>query len=92
MPKRRPEPSQTWWTFLANRARDLVSIEFFTVPTARWRVLFVLVVLAHHRRHVIHFNITAHPTAAWTAQQIVDAFPNDSTTFSSSASDICAAS
>jgi putative transposase len=49
-----------------------------TVPTARLRVLFVLVVLAHHRRHVIHFNITEHPTAAWTAQQIVDAFPNDS--------------
>jgi hypothetical protein len=49
-----------------------------TVPTARLRVLFVLVVLAHHRRHVIHFNITEQPTAAWTAQQIVDAFPDDS--------------
>ena len=78
MSKRRPEPSQTWRTFLANHARDLVSIDFFTVPTARLRVLFVLVVLAHHRRHVIHFNITEHPTAAWTAQQIVDAFPDDS--------------
>jgi transposase InsO family protein len=78
MPKRRPEPSQTWRTFLANHARDLVSIDFFTVPTARLRVLFVLVALAHHRRHVIHFNITEHPTAAWTAQQIVDAFPDDS--------------
>jgi putative transposase len=78
MPKRRPEPSQTWRTFLANHARDLVSIDFFTVPTARLRVLFVLVVLAHHRRHVIHFNISEYPTAAWTAQQIVDAFPNDS--------------
>jgi len=48
------------------------------VPTARLRVLFVLVVLAHHRRRVIHFNVTEHPTAHWTAQQIVDAFPNDS--------------
>jgi hypothetical protein len=57
-------PSQTWRTFLANHARDLVSIDFFTVPTARLRVLFVLVVLAHHRRHVIHFNITEQPTAA----------------------------
>jgi putative transposase len=56
----------------------LVSIDFFTVPTARLRVLFVLVVLAHHRWHVIHFNITEHSTAAWTAQQIVDAFPDDS--------------
>jgi hypothetical protein len=53
MPKRRPEPSQTWRTFFANHARDLVSIDFFTVPTARLRLLFVLVVLAHHRRRVL---------------------------------------
>ena len=78
MPKRRTPPSQTWRTFLANHVRDLVSIDFFTVPTARLRVLFVLVVLAHHRRRVVHFNVTEHPTAAWTAQQIVDAFPDDS--------------
>jgi hypothetical protein len=78
MPKRRPEPSQTWRTFLANHIADLVSIDFFTVPTARLRVLFVLVILAHHRRRVVHFNVTEHPTATWTAQQIVDAFPNDS--------------
>jgi putative transposase len=77
MPKRRPQPSQTWRTFLANHVRDLVSIDFFTVPTARLRVLFVLVVLAHHRRRVVHFNVTEHPTAAWTAQQIVDTFPDD---------------
>ena len=78
MPKRRTPPSQTWRTFLTNHVRDLVSIDFFTVPTARLRVLFVLVVLAHHRRRVLHFNVTEHPTAAWTAQQIVDAFPDDS--------------
>ena len=78
IPKRRTPPSQTWRTFLANHVRDLVSIDFFTVPTARLRVLFVLVVLAHHRRRVVHFNVTEHPTAAWTAQQIVDAFPDDS--------------
>ena len=48
------------------------------VPTAGLRVLFVLVVLAHHRRRVVHFNVTEHPTARWTAQQIVDAFPDDS--------------
>src|SRR2546425_6041452 len=81
MPKRRPLPSQTWRTFLANHVRDLVSLDFFTVPTARLRVLFVLVVLAHHRRRVVHFNVTEHPTAHWTAQQIVDAFPNDSAPF-----------
>ena len=70
--------AQTWRAFLANHVRDLVSIDFFTVPTARLRVLFVLVVLAHHRRRVVHFNVTEHPTAAWTAQRRVDAFPDDS--------------
>ena len=78
IPKRRPQPSQTWRTFLANHVRDVVSIDFFTVPTARLRVLFVLIVLAHHRRRVLHFNVTEHPTAHWTAQQLVDAFPEDS--------------
>jgi putative transposase len=78
LPKPRRSPSQTWRTFLDNHVQDLVSIDFFTVPTARLRVLFVLVVLAHHRRRVVHFNITEHPTAAWTTQQIVDAFPYDS--------------
>jgi putative transposase len=56
---------------------ELVSIDFFTVPTATFRVLFVLVVLAHHRRRVIHFNVTEHPTASWTGQQMVEAFPED---------------
>src|SRR4030095_12508502 len=78
LPKRRSPPSQTWRTFLTNHVRDLVSIDFFTVPTARLRVLFVFVVLAHDRRRVLHFNVTEHPTAAWTAQQIVAAFPDDS--------------
>src|SRR6267378_3815251 len=78
MPKRRPRPSQTWRTFLDNHVRGLASLDFFTVPTARLRVLFVLVVLAHHRRRVVHFNVTEHPTAHWTAQQIVDAFPDAS--------------
>ena len=70
---------QTWRTFLANHVQDLVSMDFFTVPTASLRVLFVLVVLAHHRRRVVHFNVTEHPTALWTARQIVDAFPEDTT-------------
>jgi len=78
MPNRRPQPSQIWRTFLANHVRDLVSIDFFTVPTARLRVLFVLLVLAHHRRRVVHFNVTEHPTAHWTAQQIVNTFPDES--------------
>ena len=78
LPKRRTPPSQTWRTFLANHARDLVSLDFFTVPPVGLRVLFVLVVLAHHRRRVVHVNVTEHPTADWTAQQIVNAFPDDS--------------
>ena len=69
---------QTWRTFLANHIRDLVSLDFFTVPTASLRVLFVLVVLAHHRRRVLRFDVTEHPTAVWTAQQIVETFPNES--------------
>src|SRR5256712_9532773 len=78
LPKRRSPPSQTWRTFLTNLVRDLVSLDFFTVPTVRLRVLFFLSVLAPHRRRVVHFNVTEHPTAHWTAQQIVDAFPDDS--------------
>ncbi len=73
---RRP-PSQTWRTFLDNHARDIVAIDFFSVPTATFRILFAFVVLRHDRRRVVHFNVTAHPTAEWTAQQIVEAFPDD---------------
>jgi putative transposase len=72
---RRP-PSQTWKTFLHNHLGELVSIDFFTVPTATMRVLFVFIVLEHRRREVLHFNVTEHPTAAWTSQQIVEAFSN----------------
>lgn len=77
MPKRRVPPSQTWRTFLDNHFCEMVAIDFLTVPTATFRALFVLVVLAHDRRRVIHFNVTEHPTAEWTAQQIVEAFPEE---------------
>ena len=73
----RKPPSPTWRAFLTNHVPDLVSVDFFTVPTVRFKVLFVLLVLVHHRRRVIHFNVTEHPTAQWTAQQIVEAFPWD---------------
>jgi putative transposase len=73
---RRP-PSQTWRTFLTNHVATLGSVDFFTVPTVTGRILFVFVVLLHHRRRIVHFNVTEHPTAAWTAQQIVEAFPDD---------------
>jgi putative transposase len=77
MPKVRNPPSQTWRTFLDNHYRELVSIDFLTVPTATFRVLYVLVVLAHDRRCVVHFNVTKHPTAAWTAQQMIEALPDE---------------
>lgn len=77
LPQKRQPPSQTWKTFLDNHLNQLVSIDFFTVPTATFRVLFVFVVLAHRRRRVVHFNVTEHPTAAWTAQQILEAFADD---------------
>ena len=73
----RNPPSQTWRTFLDNHLTDIVAIDFFTVPTATFRVLFAFVVMRHERRHIVHFNVTAHPCAAWTAQQIVEAFPHD---------------
>ncbi len=77
MVRRRKPPSPTWRAFLANHAKNLVSIGFFTVATARFEILFVFLILAHSRRRVVHFNITAHPTARWTAQQVVEAFPWD---------------
>jgi len=75
--RHRKPPSQTWRTFLDNHVRDIVAVDFFTVPTATFRILFCFVILRHHRRMVVHFNVTAHPTARWTAQQIVEAFPYD---------------
>ena len=69
--------SQSWRAFLTNHARDIVSVDFFTVPTATFRVLFVFLVLSNKRRRVIHFNVTEFPTATWTGQQIVNAFPWD---------------
>ena len=75
-------PSQTWRTFLKNHMPDTVGVDFFTMPTATFRVLYAFIVLCHHRRRVVHFNVTEHPTAQWTAQQIVEAFPeNDAPRF-----------
>jgi putative transposase len=77
LPRKQRPPSQTWRVFIDNHIHELVSIDFFTVPTATFRVLFVLVIVAHRRGRVIHFNVTEHPTAAWTAQQVLEAFPED---------------
>ncbi|UCE58619.1 MAG: hypothetical protein JSU63_14385 [Phycisphaerales bacterium] len=76
--RHRKPPSQTWRTFLDNHVRDIVAVDFFTVPTATLRILFAFALLHHDHRKVVHFNVTAHPTAEWAAQQIVEAFPEDS--------------
>ena len=70
-------PSQTWQTFLKNHMKNMISIDFFTVPTATFRILFVLVILSHRRRQIVHFNVTTNPSTRWTAQQIIEAFPWD---------------
>ena len=77
MVRGRKPPSQTWRTFLENHSQQLVSIDFFTVPTIRFQVLYVFLVLAHDRRRILHCNVTAHPTAEWTGQQLREAFPFD---------------
>ena len=71
---RRP-PSQTWTTFLANHVGQIMAADFFVVPTVTCRLLFVLVILAHERRRVVHIAVTDQPSAAWTAQQLREAFP-----------------
>jgi transposase InsO family protein len=77
MPRRRKPPSQTWRSFLDNHVDMLVSVDFFTVPTVFFDVLYVFVVLAHCRRQIVHVNVTANPSAQWTAQQMANAFPWD---------------
>ncbi len=74
-PKKSPSP--TWRAFLDNHVKDLVSVDFFVVPTVMFKVLFVFIVLVHARRRVVHVNVTEHPTAQWTAQQVSEAFPWD---------------
>jgi transposase InsO family protein len=77
--RQRKPPSQTWRTFLDNHVKSLVSVDFFTVPTVRFKILYVFLVLAHDRRRILHVAVTAHPTAEWTAQQLRETFPWDST-------------
>ncbi len=73
MVRRRGPPSQSWRTFLQNHSKELISLDFLTVPTASFQVLLVLVILSNDRRRILHFNVTDQPTAAWTSQQLVEA-------------------
>lgn len=79
MPRRLPNAklSQSWRTFLKNHANKC-SIDFFVVPSATFKIIFVLIILRHSNREIVHFNISANPTAQWTAQQVVEAFPDNS--------------
>ena len=75
MVRRRGPASPTWMTFLRTHAAEMISRDFFVVPTVKHQVLFVFLILMHHRRRVLHFHVTPNPSARWTAQQIVEAFP-----------------
>jgi len=78
MVRHRKPPSQTWRTFLANHMKDMVSSDFFVVPTVFFRVFFVFVILSHDRRRPVHAAVTEYPTAEWVAHQLLEAFPWDS--------------
>lgn len=65
-------PSQSWRTFLHNHAKDTISLDFFVVPTATFKVLFVLLILSNDLRNILHFNVTRHPAAKWTARQLLE--------------------
>jgi putative transposase len=77
MIRRTKPPSQTWRTFLENHAGEIAAVDYFTVPAVTFRILFCFLVLLHERRRIIHFNVTANPSAPWAAQQVIEAFPFD---------------
>jgi len=73
----RPESRQNWRTFMKNHREVIAAMDFFTVPTASFRLLYVLFVIRHGRRDIVHWNITEHPSAQWVSQQMREAFPYD---------------
>lgn len=74
----RPESRQNWRTFIKNHREVIAAMDFFTVPTASFRLLYVLFVIQHGRRDIVHWNITEHPSAQWVTQQLREAFPYNS--------------
>ena len=74
---RSPERRQSWFTFLRNHREVIVAMDFFAVPTATFRVLYVWFAIRHSRREIVHWSVTASPTAAWVVQQLREAFPFD---------------
>ncbi len=80
MAKPRPgPPSQSWQALLNNHMDCTAACDFFVVPTITFRLLFCFIILGHDRRRIVHLNVTAHPTAQWTLQQMIEAFPADET-------------
>ena len=77
LPWRPKVPSPTWRSFLQNHMHDTAAVDMFVVVTARFQLLYALVVLGHERRKVIHFDVTQNPTQVWLARQITEAFPWD---------------
>jgi len=73
-----PAPAKQWAAFLSNHREVIVAMDFFTVPTLTFGLLYCFFVIAHDRRRVVHFNVTKHPTSAWVIQQLREAFPYDS--------------
>ena len=69
------EPAQRWKTFLNNHREVIAAMDFFTVPTLSFGVLYCFFVIGHERRRILHFNVTRHPTSAWVVQQLRNAFP-----------------
>jgi len=72
---RDPKPAKRWLAFLRNHREAIAAMDFFTVPTITFGVLYCLFVIAHDRRRILHFNVTKHPTSLWTVQQLREAFP-----------------
>lgn len=73
-----PEPAKRWLTFLRNHREAITAMDFFTVPTVTFRVLYCFFVIGHDRRRILHFNVTKHPTSLWVVQQLREAFPFES--------------
>src|ERR1700734_1416 len=76
---RDPEPAKRWAAFLNNHREVIAAMDFFTVPTLIFGILHCLFVIAHGRRRILHCNVTRHPSSAWIAQQLREAFPYGST-------------
>jgi transposase InsO family protein len=77
MVRRRGRPSPTWRSFLRNQAAGIAAIDMFVVASASFRLLYVMIILAHDRRTIVRFDVTRNPTAGWLARQITEAFPWD---------------